>query len=122
MFVYYEEIKREFNRRLMYECRCDSRLKGKSEEENTTRCYMELVGLWKTNSSCRLPDVQAITEIKEIQLKRNTQIHYVDSQTQTVSEKFGVNDTSVSFTSVIHTKFFRYCLCSTVWTTRAVHV
>ena len=29
MFVYYETIKRELNRRLTYECRCDERLKGK---------------------------------------------------------------------------------------------
>jgi hypothetical protein len=37
MFAYYEEIKREFNRRLMYECRCDSRLKGKSEGSTRLR-------------------------------------------------------------------------------------
>ncbi len=29
--VYYETIKRELHRRLMYECRCDERLKGKVE-------------------------------------------------------------------------------------------
>ena len=29
--VYYETIKREVNRRLIYECRCDERLKGKGE-------------------------------------------------------------------------------------------
>ncbi len=29
--VYYEQIKRDLNRRLMYEYRCDERLKGKSE-------------------------------------------------------------------------------------------
>jgi hypothetical protein len=29
--VYYETIKRELNKRLIYECRCDSRLKVKDE-------------------------------------------------------------------------------------------
>ncbi len=29
--VYYKTIKREFNKRIIYECRCDERLKGKSE-------------------------------------------------------------------------------------------
>ena len=29
--VYYEVIKREINRRLIYECRCDERLKAKAE-------------------------------------------------------------------------------------------
>ncbi len=32
MFVfYYEEIKRELNRILIYECRCNERLRGKDE-------------------------------------------------------------------------------------------
>jgi hypothetical protein len=30
-FVYYTTIKREQNKRLIYECRCDERLKAKSE-------------------------------------------------------------------------------------------
>jgi len=30
-FVHYETIKRELNKRLMYECRCDERLKAKTE-------------------------------------------------------------------------------------------
>jgi hypothetical protein len=30
-FVYYESIKREVNRRLIYECRCDERLKPQGE-------------------------------------------------------------------------------------------
>ncbi len=30
-FVYYETIKRELNERLIYESRCDERLKGKDE-------------------------------------------------------------------------------------------
>jgi hypothetical protein len=29
--VYYETIKRELNKRLIYECRCDERLKPKTE-------------------------------------------------------------------------------------------
>ncbi len=32
MFVYYESIKRELKRRLIYEYRCDERLKIKNEE------------------------------------------------------------------------------------------
>ena len=32
IFVYYETRKRELNIRLMFECRCDERLKGKVEE------------------------------------------------------------------------------------------
>ena len=31
VFVYYESIKWKLNRRLIYECRCDERLKGKDE-------------------------------------------------------------------------------------------
>ena len=30
-FVYYESIKRELNKRLVFECRCDARLKAKPE-------------------------------------------------------------------------------------------
>ncbi len=30
-FVYYETIKRELSKRLIYECRCDDRLKAKAE-------------------------------------------------------------------------------------------
>ena len=30
-FVYYESIKRELNKRLMFDSRCDARLKGKPE-------------------------------------------------------------------------------------------
>ena len=32
MFVYFESIKQEIKRRLIYECRCDERLKTKTEE------------------------------------------------------------------------------------------
>jgi hypothetical protein len=32
LFVYYESIKRELKRRLIYEYRCDERLKTKTEE------------------------------------------------------------------------------------------
>ncbi len=31
IIVYYETIKRELNRRIIYECRCDERLKTKAE-------------------------------------------------------------------------------------------
>ena len=30
--VYYESIKRELNKRLIFDCRCDARLKAKAEE------------------------------------------------------------------------------------------
>ena len=41
--VYYESIKRELNRRLIYECRCDERLK--EEAERSTRLgYTGLCG------------------------------------------------------------------------------
>ncbi len=32
LFVYYESIKQELKTRLIYECRCDERLKTKAEE------------------------------------------------------------------------------------------
>ena len=32
LVVYYETIKRKLNRRLIHECRCDERLKGKAQE------------------------------------------------------------------------------------------
>ena len=31
LYVYYESIKRELNKRLIFECRCDARLKAKAE-------------------------------------------------------------------------------------------
>jgi hypothetical protein len=44
--VYYETIKRNLNKRLIYECRCDERLKGKSEGSTclTLGCTRD----WKT--------------------------------------------------------------------------
>ena len=36
-FVYYEEIKRELNRILIYECRCNDRLQGKVEGSTRLR-------------------------------------------------------------------------------------
>jgi len=41
-FVYYESVKRELKRRLIYECRCDERLKTKTEE-STRLTYTGLV-------------------------------------------------------------------------------
>jgi hypothetical protein len=41
IFVYYEAIKRELNRRLIYECRCDERLKA---EGSTRLAYTGLRG------------------------------------------------------------------------------
>ncbi len=43
LFVYYEEIKRELNRRLMYEYRCDERLRAKAEG-STRLTYTGLCG------------------------------------------------------------------------------
>ena len=43
-FVYYESIKRELNKRLIFECRCDARLKAKDEGSTRltyTRCREE---------------------------------------------------------------------------------
>jgi hypothetical protein len=46
--VYYEEIKREeVNRILIYECRCDERLRGKAEG-STQLTYTRLCGEWNT--------------------------------------------------------------------------
>ena len=42
-FVYYELIKRELKRRLIYEYRCDERLKIKTEE-STRLTYTGLLG------------------------------------------------------------------------------
>ncbi len=42
-FVYYESIKRELKSRLIYECRCDERLKTKAEE-STRLAYTGLLG------------------------------------------------------------------------------
>jgi hypothetical protein len=41
--VYYQAIKRELNRRLIYECRCDERLKPKTEG-STHLVYTGLCG------------------------------------------------------------------------------
>ncbi len=42
-FVYYEMIKRKLNKRLIYECRCDERLKTKGER-STCLTYTVLCG------------------------------------------------------------------------------
>jgi hypothetical protein len=42
-YVYYQAIKRELNRRLLYECRCDERLKAKAER-STRIAYTGLRG------------------------------------------------------------------------------
>ena len=42
-FVYYETIKRKLDRRLIYECRCDERLKAKAEG-STRLAYTVLRG------------------------------------------------------------------------------
>ena len=47
IFVYYESIKRELKIRLIYECRCDERLKTKAEE-STRLIYTGLLGELET--------------------------------------------------------------------------
>ncbi len=49
--VYYESIKRELKRRLIYECRCDERLKTKEEE------------------SIRLEDTGLVVEMEHLKTK-----------------------------------------------------
>ncbi len=43
--VYYETIKRELNRILIYECRCDERLKAK-DERSTRLTYTGLISYY----------------------------------------------------------------------------
>jgi hypothetical protein len=43
LFVYYESMKRETKTRPIYECRCDERLKTKTEE-STRLTYTGLIG------------------------------------------------------------------------------
>jgi hypothetical protein len=43
LFVYYESRKRELNTRPIYECRCDEKLKNKSEK-STRLTYTGLLG------------------------------------------------------------------------------
>jgi hypothetical protein len=50
-FVYYESIKRELKRRLIYEYRCDERLKTKTEE------------------STRLVDTGLVVELEHLKIK-----------------------------------------------------
>jgi len=40
LFIIYETIKGELNRRLAYDCRCDERLNGKSEDPGSTHSVM----------------------------------------------------------------------------------
>ena len=40
LVVYYESIKRELKTKLIYECRCDERLKTKVEESTRLACTM----------------------------------------------------------------------------------
>ena len=50
-FVYYESIKRELKRRLIYEYRCDERLKTKTEE------------------STRVTDTGLVVELEHLKIK-----------------------------------------------------
>jgi hypothetical protein len=46
MLVYYEEIKRDLNRILIYECRCDERRKAK--DDDSIRLAYTCAGDWNT--------------------------------------------------------------------------
>jgi hypothetical protein len=59
LFFYYESIKRELKRRLIYEYRCDERLKTKTEE------------------STRLTDTGLVVELEHLKI-----------QTRLIDEKF----------------------------------
>jgi hypothetical protein len=62
LFVYYEPIKREVKRRLIYENRCDEKLKKTKNEEST-----------------RLADTGLVVELEHLKTK-----------TRLIDEKFGV--------------------------------
>jgi len=52
VFVYYEKIKRDLNRILIYECRCNERLKGKDEVSNLpTRLEYTVIIHWVCDSN-----------------------------------------------------------------------
>ncbi len=63
--VYYETIKRDLNRRLIYECRCDERLKGKTER-STRLTYTGLRGgLEHLKIETRLIDERVVSVMGE---------------------------------------------------------
>jgi hypothetical protein len=64
-FVYYESRKRELKTRPIYECRCDERLKTKSEK-STRLTYTGLFGeLEHLNIKTRLIDEMFVSVIGE---------------------------------------------------------
>jgi hypothetical protein len=63
--VYYESIKRELKTRPIYECRCDERLKTKTEE-STRLTYTELLGeLEHLKIKTRLIDEKLVSVMSE---------------------------------------------------------
>jgi hypothetical protein len=56
IFVYYESIKRELKRRLIYEYRCDERLKTKNEESTRLADTGLVVELEHLKTKTRLKD------------------------------------------------------------------
>jgi hypothetical protein len=55
-FVYYEQINRDLKRRQIYECRCDERLKTKSERSTRLVYTGLLMGLEHLEIETRLVD------------------------------------------------------------------
>ena len=73
--VYYESIKRDLNRRLIYECRCDERLKANSEGSTRLTYTGFHGGLEHLKIETRLiderfPSVMGECEIVTIQVDR----------------------------------------------------
>ncbi len=56
LFVYYESIKRELKRRLIYEYRCDERQKTKNEESTSLTDTRLVVELEHLKTKTRLKD------------------------------------------------------------------
>ena len=63
--VYHETIKRELNRRLIYECRCNERLKTKVEEFTRLEFIGFHGGLEHLKIETRLIDEKFVNEMGE---------------------------------------------------------
>ena len=50
MFVYYESIKRELNKRLIFDSRCDARLKAKADGMRDVHAWHTLCGARNRNA------------------------------------------------------------------------
>ncbi len=65
LVVYYETINRELNKRLIYECRCDERLKIKVERSTCLTYTVCCGGLEHLKIKTRLIDEKSESEIGE---------------------------------------------------------